>query len=159
MDATARRLENNLITLGTGSMVFGFWLFIKTALTYVMLGAESEYNLSLEENIIAMALVLLLPAIDMLLRIYVGFSARAQARGKKKSPAYLFAAGFIIFYYTLIIIIEIVFTFIFMSGLLNMIIAIFIDITSVVFLLEVFISSVKLRQLNKQLNAENGGAL
>lgn len=159
MDATARRLENNLITLGTGSMVFGFWLFIKTALTYVMLGAESEYNLSLEENIIAMALVLLLPAIDMLLRIYVGFSARAQARGKKKSPAYLFAAGFIIFYYTLIIIFEIVLTFMFMSGLLNMIIAIFIDITSVVFLLEVFISSVKLRRLNKQLNAENGGAL
>ena len=39
MGAKTRRLENNLVTLGTGIIAFGLWAFIKLLLTVMFLGS------------------------------------------------------------------------------------------------------------------------
>ncbi|MDO4882123.1 MAG: hypothetical protein Q3975_02125 [Oscillospiraceae bacterium] len=148
MSAIKNKIEINLITTGTGLMFFGLWTFIKFFLTIVFLGVEYDDNTSDEVKLIATIITIIAVAIVSALFCYVGLSARAEGKGKKKSVVYLIVNGFILFFHILIIILEAA-ALLFGENILTIIITMIIDATAAVFMLEVMINSIKLRKIRR----------
>ncbi len=148
MSAIKNKIEINLITTGTGLMFFGLWTFIKFFLTIVFLGVEYDDNTSDEVKLIATIITIIAVAIVSALFCYVGLSARAEGKGKKKSVVYLIVNGFILFFHILIIILEAA-ALLFGENILTIIITMIIDATAAVLMLEVMINSIKLRKIRR----------
>ena len=148
MSAIKNKIEINLITTGTGLMFFGLWTFIKFFLTIVFLGVEYDDNTSDEVKLIATIITIIAVAIVSALFCYVGLSARAEGKGKKKSVMYLIVNGFILFFHILIIILETVSLF-FGVNIFTIVVTIIIDATAAVLMLEVMINSIKLRKIRR----------
>lgn len=151
MEVKIRRFENNLITLGTGIIVFGMWSFVKLLLSTLFL---EEYNFSKidpENAVFVNVIVWTLAVLIVLLYVWLGLSARAEGKGKRKRIVYLFFVGIVIFFSTLIIILEI-YTLVTQKGdMLTMFLTIIIDVTRLIFMIELMYSSIALRRLKKQL--------
>lgn len=148
MSAIKNKIEINLITTGTGLMFFGLWTFIKFFLTIVFLGVEYDDNTSDEVKLIATIIAIIAVAIVSALFCYVGLSARAEGKGKKKSVMYLIVNGFLLFFHILIIILEAA-ALLFGENILTIIITMIIDATAAVLMLEVMINSIKLRKIRR----------
>ncbi len=148
MSAIKNKIEINLITTGTGLMFFGLWTFIKFFLTIVFLGVEYDDNTSDEIKLIATIITIIAVAIVSALFCYVGLSARAEGKGKKKSVMYLIVNGFLLFFHILIIILEAA-ALLFGENILTIIITMIIDATAAVLMLEVMINSIKLRKIRR----------
>ena len=148
MSAIKNKIEINLITTGTGLMFFGLWTFIKFFLTIVFLGVEYDDNTSDEVKLIATIITIIAVAIISALFCYVGLSARAEGKGKKKSVVYLIVNGFILFFHILIIILEAA-ALLFGENILTIIITMIIDATAAVLMSEVMINSIKLRKIRR----------
>ena len=148
MSAIKNKIEINLITTGTGLMFFGLWTFIKFFLTIVFLGVEYDDNTSDEVKLIATIIAIIAVAIISALFCYVGLSARAEGKGKKKSVVYLIVNGFILFFHILIIILETV-SLLFGVNIFTIVVTIIIDATAAVLMLEVMINSIKLRKIRR----------
>lgn len=148
MSAIKNKIEINLITTGTGLMFFGLWTFIKFFLTTVFLGIEYDDNTSDEVKLIATIITIIAVAIVSALFCYVGISARAEGKGKKKSVVYLIVNGFLLFFHILIIILEAA-ALLFGENILTIIITIIIDATAAVLMSEVMINSIKLRKIRR----------
>lgn len=148
MSAIKNKIEINLITTGTGLMFFGLWTFIKFFLTIVFLGVEYDDNTSDEVKLIATIITIIAVAIVSALFCYVGLSARAEGKGKKKSVMYLIVNGFLLFFHILIIIIEAA-ALLFGENILTIIITMIIDATAAVLMSEVMINSIKLRKIRR----------
>ena len=148
MSAIKNKIEINLITTGTGLMFFGLWTFIKFFLTIVFLGVEYDDNTSDEVKLIATIIAIIAVAIVSALFCYVGLSARAEGKGKKKSVVYLIVNGFILFFHILIIILETV-SLLFGVNIFTIVVTIIIDATAAVLMSEVMINSIKLRKIRR----------
>jgi len=148
MSAIKNKIEINLITTGTGLMFFGLWTFIKFFLTIVFLGVEYDDNTSDEVKLIATIITIIAVAIVSALFCYVGLSARAEGKGKKKSVMYLIVNGFLLFFHILIIILEAA-ALLFGENILTIIITMIIDATAAVLMSEVMINSIKLRKIRR----------
>jgi len=148
MSAIKNKIEINLITTGTGLMFFGLWTFIKFFLTIVFLGVEYDGNTSDEVKLIATIITIIAVAIVSALFCYVGLSARAEGKGKKKSVVYLIVNGFLLFFHILIIILEAA-ALLFGENILTIIITMIIDATAAVLMSEVMINSIKLRKIRR----------
>ena len=104
-----RRYRDMLSTSGLAIIVFGLWDMAKAFLASVygsslrvnggQLSAEVESTLrALRDShrtflVIALSVVLLFVLLAGVLRFYVGLCAHAEARGKRKSWAYVIIAG------------------------------------------------------------------
>ena len=148
MSAIKNKIEINLITTGTGLMFFGLWTFIKFFLTIVFFGGEYDDNTSDEVKLIATIIAIIAVAIISALFCYVGLSARAEGKGKKKSVVYLIVNGFLLFFHILIIILEAA-ALLFGENILTIIITMIIDATAAVLMSEVMINSIKLRKIRR----------
>ena len=93
MDAKIRRLEVNLVTMGTGVAVFGMWTLIRAALTLFVFDDEIAGFVTPQIKIFVYAAVGIVVAIICSFQIYVGLSARGEGKGKRKSIVYLIFAG------------------------------------------------------------------
>ena len=94
-----RRGQNTLFILGGGVITFGLWSVVKSIM-YLMVNPFQYFrsdDVPQEFQLLVMAFVYgiaaLLVGLDVGLRIFVGLSARAEARGKKKSRAYIVVAA------------------------------------------------------------------
>ena len=156
MGTVIRRLENNLATLGGGIIAFGFWAFVKFALSFMPGTSAWDY---VEEALRTAVTIItwMIAALIALIYLWVGLSARAEAAGKRKSVLYLIAIGFIIIFSTAILVLEVSSVFTEFEHLFRLIIALIIDVTRLVFLVELLASSIKLRVLRKQLSRSEGG--
>ncbi len=89
-----RKTQSDLAVMGIGVIAFGVWSVIKSVL-YVALNTESALA-SLEGNkylILAFWLILgAALAIDLAFRLYVGRSAIAEGKGRKKKNGYILLA-------------------------------------------------------------------
>lgn len=148
MDKEIRRLENNLITLGTGVIAFGVWTFLKFVI-YLIFGNELDDQVTGIAKVVTIIILLILGALDMLLRLYIGASARSQGRGKKKSGFYIVITALMILVLTLTIGIEVYSTLRLEGGLIDDVITLIIDVTSLVILVDLMVSAVRLRKLKK----------
>lgn len=155
MQEQIRRHQNTLVILGTGVIIFGVWSFVKMIAYYFLNPAYiQEYaDRSIPMGLFFGTLYVFL-AVDLLLRVYVGLSARAVGFGRKNRTAYLAACGLILVLHGMAV----------ASGVWQMrtldgmtadrIISFIIDLTAVIILLELIIASVKLKRLRKCLPDE-----
>ena len=157
MEREIRRYRDHLVSIGTGVSLFGLWSVIKAILTIIM--DPSDYT-EIPENtvldpfvqlVIIICAVVIVLGIILALHLYIGLSARAEGLGKKKKMLYLVFTGLVIGIYMVSIISEIaMFSEIFtdyMSGAVT----IFIDITTLVTLIELERAAYKVRTLSRQL--------
>lgn len=149
MDVKIRRLESNLTTIGTGIIAFGFWGFLKFILSYLFLGAQSV-GIDGDEYITVVAIFVWAVAILIpLVYLWIGMSARAEGRGKRKSILYLFMVGWIIFVSTIAILMEL-YSLSKLKDWFEIIVTLIIDLTRYVFLIELMVYSISLRKLRKE---------
>lgn len=149
MDAKIRKTEINLITLGTGVIFFGVWTLVKSLVSFFLLDAEIRENLSDEMFIFTIITFWSLIAISFLLNFYVGLSARALGKGKNKSSFFLVVAGIIVFFRSILVVLEITAAIFDHGDSINLLISAFIDITTIVFLVELMVYSVRLKKIRK----------
>ena len=91
------------------------------------------------------AVAILIP----LVYLWIGMSARAEGRGKRKSALYLFMVGWIIFVSTIAILMEL-YSLSKLKDWFEIIVTLIIDLTRYVFLIELMVYSVTLRKLRKE---------
>ena len=157
MNAKIRKMQINLSTVGTGVVLFGLWTVIKFALTYFVLGNEDLGIIDDEQSFWVNAVIMAVILIGFSIRCYIGLSARSESKGKRKSVVYLVFTGIMIFFYILILAVEIIGAFFSAEYFFNIIISLIIDGTSTAFFVELMIYSIGLRRLKKQ-DQLNGGS-
>ena len=157
MGAKTRRLENNLVTLGTGVIAFGLWAFIKLILTVILLGNAYYEDAGEEDQLAVVISTWVIAVLTVLMYVWLGMSARAEGKGKRVKPVYLFFAGVICVYGLAMILLEafyLITDFINIDDPLILVITIFIDVTRMIFLIQLIYSSVALRKIRKQAKEE-----
>lgn len=149
-DKLIRRLENNLMTIGSGVIAFGFWSFIKFVLSVLVLGNDYLNIQDREDTKIFTVTAWVFAILSALVYLWIGLSARKQSKGKKMTVLYLIMAAWIITFSTITIILEFLSIITLSDKLESLIITLIIDVTRMVILLELFCSAIKLRVLKKQ---------
>lgn len=158
MDAKIRRLEVNLVTMGTGVAVFGLWTIIRCALTLFIFDDQIAGMVPANMKVAVYFVVGVIVTVVSSFQVYVGFSARGEGKGKHKSVVYLVFAGIGIF-------IDVVF-----SGpqIISMFIqpendwitvsaTLIVEITSITCTLIMMTSSIRLRRIRKSMVSELKG--
>lgn len=82
-----------LIVLGNAVIVFSIWNVIKTVMSFFYMDKEVHERLfgqlTQDEVRIVMGIVFALAGLTFLLRLFIGRTAKAEAAGRRQSPAYL----------------------------------------------------------------------
>lgn len=149
MDVRIRRLEDNMFTLGTGILFFGVWTFIKFVLSFFFIDVGSDADDSQIVEIITYVLLWTVILSDFAIRAYLGISARGEGRGKRGKTAPLIWGVFLALMQTFLLIFEIVTFTDGDTSFISAAVTLIIDGTSLVFLVELFVSSLRLRRLRK----------
>lgn len=94
MERRLRKSQNNLVVIGYGVIAFGVWSVIKIVL-YTALNTDINM-LSAEGETVPVEvfwfIMLIFLAFELSLRLYVGFSAVYEGRGRKKRFGYIILA-------------------------------------------------------------------
>ncbi len=152
MVAKLRRTQDNLFVLGTSAIVFGLWNLIKFAIYYFFAFNEIKESAGDKYYLITAIVVWVIVFFSFLIRCFIGFSARAEGKGKRKNVVYLVFAGMIALVYFCIIAFEVVYFIVRYDHIFTMIITLIIDVTSFVFLVELIVNSIKIRKLRKDVS-------
>lgn len=151
-----RRNQNYLVIIGTGVIVFGLWSVIKT-LMLLVLGTQgvSGYFDSVSSSGMPMEmsylLLMLLLSADLLVRLYVGVSARAEGFGAKKGNVYVVFAVLLCLFHLAVIVMGVASRFRYYDSPEDAAVSFLMDLTSLVTLVELVNSIVKVRWLQREL--------
>ncbi len=172
MEREIRRNQSNLIILGTGIIAFGAWTIVRFLFTYFMqldylkayTGNEIKSNLLAgskavvtDEMIntfltIVLVAILAILVVDIILRLFVGLSARKEGRGNKKGYGYLIAAVILIIIHAVSVVMDLLSIFEGNYLSLETYISIIVDTSSAIIVIELIVSSVRLKKLTSQIN-------
>lgn len=150
MNVKLRKTEVNLVTLGTGVIFFGAWAFIKLVLTTFLYDTPLMGELSGAELVAAYIILFLVAGVAFLIHFYIGMSARAEGKGKRKSLFYIILTGIIVLIGLPIFLFEAVLLFAGDHSLSHIIITLIIEATSQIIMLEVFIYAIKVRWMRRK---------
>ena len=145
MGAQIRRLENTLTTIGTGIVAMAIWQTIKIILQLTLLN-QMEKN---EETIIGVIAAISITVILGLIECYIGFSARSEGKGEKKSGVYLVWTGLYLAAFFVVLVFEIYLIFTDFDFTVSTIVIAIIDISAFVLNIEMMVSAIKVRRLRK----------
>lgn len=150
--AQIRRLQDTLGIAGSAVIAFGVWSLAKIGMFLSFADQDMlSLLLGLDKELLTIATyvsLVVIALIDVGVRIYVGMSARAEARGKKKSSFYLVVAA-IIALMNASSLVAIAFGSSFTLSPLSMIVPIVIETTAIAALVLVIRSSLLLRRASK----------
>ena len=150
--AQLRRLQDTLAVVGAGVIAFGTWTVVKIALLVALYNEEAVFQL-LHFNNTALPAVFItaifVACFDLIVRVFVGLSARTEGHGEKKGVFYLIVAGFIAAA-NVASIASLAFGSTLNMSLFDAAVSIAIDATSFITLVLMIRCAVRLRQLNKQ---------
>lgn len=157
METELRRRRSELLTLGYGIIAFGLWSVLKTYLyTWVdpiikEIDTEEQYKMA--ATILAYVMISIILAADFGLRLYVGMSARAEGMGKKKGRAYIVVAALMLFVSVMLWLASLgyVQSRAEKEALMDYIVSMVVDLTSIAILARLVYNAVKVRQLRRQL--------
>lgn len=152
MDANIRRLENSLVTIGTGVVILSLWTLLKIILYTLVYREEIENASSTLQPIEAAFVIGLIAAavVVFILHCFIGLSAIDEGRGKRKHPVYPIVTGFIIIFYAAMILLELSLLFFYKEISLKLVISMVIDVTTIGLMIDILASSLRLRKLKKQ---------
>lgn len=152
MGAKIRRTQDNLYVLGTSVIVFGMWNLLKFAIYFFVSPGEIKKETGDENYFIAVIVLWSMFFVSFLLRCFIGFSARAEGKGKRKSVLYLVLAGIIALVYCTLIAFEAAYFIAEHNHIFTSVVTLIIDVTSLVFLIELMVNSIKIRKLRKDVS-------
>ncbi|MBR1914557.1 MAG: hypothetical protein IJ827_07020 [Lachnospiraceae bacterium] len=147
-----RRVQNNLTSIGTGVVFFAFWIVIKM-IGFLYLYRDDILNdpdiqeIGTDLYYFVFALFILF---NWGVHIYIGISARAEGKGRQRKLPYMAALTVWIFLYLVAFIFDISGGLVSDTDLFDAIANALIDITMVIMLSELIISTVKIRALRRQ---------
>lgn len=150
MNAKIRKREINLTTLGSGVILVGLWIFLKLALTFLIHGNEIEEEFPPVVIFWANVILWIIAALILLMSLYIGLSARAEGKGKKKTIVYLILSGVMACFALIIVIFDGYLLFVPTSDIFNVIVTLIIDATVLVMLVELIVNAVGVRRLRKE---------
>ena len=172
MDKELRRCRSDLSLLGSGIIVFTIWELVKSMLIAVLApetesaGQEAEAVPEVLEELSSSMISLLAAAILLLLffsvvfRLYIGFSARAEAAGKRKGKLYVVLA-FVFFAGQLLMfvlgLIQLILNGIGDNSITVTLVTQIVETTSLVITGELAFTAVKFKKLNRR-KAEQAGS-
>lgn len=154
MNAEKNKLEIGLITMGTGVLAFAIWTCVKLILSDLFLGMNFDNEMSQNMKIVAVVIAYMFIAVDVPLNCYAGLSARAEGKGKKKTPLYLVVTVLILICRSLIILLEIYLLFASETGKLTIAVSVIIDVTAAVIMTEMAVNAIRLRRLRRLAEKE-----
>ena len=141
METTIRRLNDHIYTLGTGVIAFAAWTLLKFTLYCTVyqnvLVEEMRVDLPADSSVLQVTIIAvwIIVFLDALFQCLIGFSARADGKGRRKSVFYIVLIGLFVTVQT---------------GVLYAIITLFIDGTSLVIMVELLVCAVRVRILRKR---------
>ena len=160
MEKQLRKKQNMLGISGIAVIVFGIWNIAKMVIYSIstpdglskLLGVSGNGPAENAARAILLGILIFIALIDIGLRLLVGLSARAESKGKKKSIGYLIVAIFL----ALGSVISIFMTFgsFFANSVFDTVISILVELTSLLVLCDVIVSSFGIRSLKKKMAAE-----
>ncbi len=160
-----RKCQNTLVVTGEGTIAFGLWGVIKTFMIVLAFNSDN-YNsfkaamadagapevFALIGVIITYLVIFLFIAIDFKIRLFIGLSAMREGMGSPQKMGYVAAAGLISLFYFLMVIIE--FLYIVTGGevknLLDDLVSVVVDLTSMLTVLYLFLNAVQVKKIVKQ---------
>ena len=97
MELELRRCRSTLRIVGTGVIAFAVWAALKPLLLLLMVPEEAVDSALFQElpqigKLIAVLVIILIVALGIGFRLYLGFSARAEGLGNRKGNAYVILA-------------------------------------------------------------------
>ncbi len=153
-----RRNMNTLVVLGTGIMLFGFWGIIKL-IAQVLMGYQI-FDPALFDGyepgliVFTMFFTAAVLSIDVILRLYAGLRAVRDGLGKKTGIGHLIVAVMLIIGSALSIFI-VTFGILTANGdLEENFVSLFMELSSLVITLEVFMASISVRRYRKNNGKE-----
>jgi len=159
MQRNLRRYQNLLSISGWAVIAFCIWNILKQVI-YILLipdelneiKATSMYETEYEIFAYIFAFVILF--LDLGLRLYIGLSARAESNGKKKGMGYVIIAMISATVLGISLIMGIISTSILDDSLVNIIVTLIVDVTSIFAFIELFVSAFNVKSLSKKLAEE-----
>ncbi|MDO4537706.1 MAG: hypothetical protein Q4B54_06050 [Coriobacteriales bacterium] len=145
--ALERRYRDTLRIAGVGMIVFGIWAVVRNYITVVVYEEEiRQYFFGLDPFLMVMV-----PAtLELAMRLFVGFGARAESKGAKGGKAYLVVAALIALIHLLGIVVYILSVIMQYAWLDEAIMLVVIDATCLYLVLDLIVSAVKLRRLERE---------
>ena len=145
-----RRYQNLLTVSGLGVIIFGLWSVLKTILLLFMKeGILSEIP---DDTFVRVMFFLILGGIlliDVLIRLYVGLSARAEGFGKKKGYGYVVIA--ILMALASLASLVLIFFDTNEQSLWELIVSVIVEATSLVVTIELLVAAFTVKKLKKEL--------
>ena len=144
-----RRYQNLLTVSGLGVIIFGLWSVLKTILLLFMKeGILSEIP---DDTFVRVMFFLILGGIllvDVLIRLYVGLSARAEGFGKKKGYGYVVIA--ILMALASLTSLVLIFFDSNEQSIWELIVSVIVEATSLVVTIELLIAAFTVKKLKKE---------
>lgn len=156
MEIQLRRNQNSLGIIGTGVVAFGVWSVIKMTMYFLLSPEELRATLNmnrLSKNMmiavyIALAMILV---IELVLRLYVGFSARAEGRDREKGNGYIIVAGLLVMLNILCFAGNSMTVYLASDSIADMVVSMAIELTSMITLVDLIIAAIRSRKLKRLL--------
>lgn len=150
-----RRNCNTLVVLGTGVVLYGFWTIIKLAMCLIF-GFELFDESDLEELgpigiTFVMIILVIIMAIDVLIRLYAGLRARYEGTGKKVGKGYLFWCVWLMLESAFSIFIVVPDVINMQGDFIDTYLSVFMELTSAAMTIEVFLAGISVRRYRKKL--------
>ena len=155
MDKQLRKFEINLEILGTGIIMCCIWMVAKCALLSSLYNMYLSAYFSKNELVIVNIIIWVVVAVEVLVRGFIGVSAKASGMGQSRSNVYLVLTVIVFVSDVIFVILEIISFFSYDYSLSEAIVTVIIDVTSLALILEVLVYECKLRKLRKNITEED----
>lgn len=154
MEKELRRSQSNLRILGTGVIAFTLWVVLKSALVLLLVSDRAPQTDGAAEMTagawVFVAVLLSVAVLLVLLRLYLGFSARAEGMGKPRGRTYVVLA-FVFFSFQILLfvltLLQLLIAGLMEQSLLEFAASLLLEISSMVTMGEMAFTAVKVRKL------------
>lgn len=152
-----RKNQDTLKIVGLGVMAFGVWSIVKTILYTTAQWSSIAEEIAVQEaneTLVKMLYIFMIAvtiAVEIAIRLYIGRSAIAEGKGKRKRPGYIAVAFLITLIGLSLTLTAIVAPGIHIELNLDLLVSLFVEITSAAITFEMCWAAIRIRKLRRQL--------